>query len=101
MRSTVIAVVLCLSAATAAAQCVAKAPVAGVDRARLELIKTAAADSRTPALPQDDGLPAIQETRSAASSPGPHSHRSGPAMLLAALALMSGIALRRFSARMQ
>lgn len=57
----------------------APAPVHG------ELIKTAAAGTR-------DGMPA-------ASVPRPHENRpqrGGVAMLLAALALMSGIALRRY-----
>ncbi|MBE7941714.1 MULTISPECIES: hypothetical protein [Ramlibacter] len=62
-----------------AAPAPAPAPVHG------ELIKTAAAGTR-------DGMPA-------ASVPRPHENRpqrGGVAMLLAALALMSGIALRRY-----
>ena len=47
------------------------------------------------------GAPVMQ----AAPRPDPeddeHPRRAGPAMLLAALALMSGIALRRYSARDQ
>jgi hypothetical protein len=100
MRSTVIAVALCLSAAAATAQCVAQAPAAAAERPGPELIRTAAADTRAQALPADDGLPAIDDI-AAAKPAHPYSRRAGPAMLLAALALMSGIALRRLSARMQ
>ena len=100
MRSTVIALALCMSAAAATAQCVAQAPAAAAEAPGPELIRTAAAGTRAQALPADDGLPMIENTAPAKPA-DPYSRRAGPAMLLAALALISGIALRRISARMQ
>jgi hypothetical protein len=100
MRSTVIAIVLCLSAAAAAAQCIPQETIARDMRPAPELIKTSGGDSRTQALPQDDGLPAVTHSPDATPSVE-DSRRTSPEMLFAALALMSGIALRRFSARMQ
>lgn len=57
-----------------------------------ELIKTAAAGTR------DDAPPSARDTVSAraAGDDEDHPRRGGTAMLLAALALMSGIALRRY-----
>ncbi|HXD42000.1 MAG TPA: hypothetical protein VN649_15640 [Ramlibacter sp.] len=101
MRS-VIAIVLCILAASAAAQCPSQAQVAQAARPSPELIKTAAAATHTEqALAAEDGLPAAGDTASATApkSDGKGSHRAGPAMLLAAVALMSGIALRRFLTR--
>ena len=110
MHSSLIAVVLCFATQVAAAQCVDPAPVAqhsrhsgdlikkqpaaatGPARAGGELIKTAAAGTH-------DGPPSITRTAPAvaAATSDDEEHRgSGPAMLLAALALMSAIALRRF-----
>jgi hypothetical protein len=94
MRSSVTAIVFCIFAATAAAQCVTQAPVARVARPGPELIKTASAGM--PAgrdLSAQDEVPVIGET-AAAKDDGKHHRRAGSAMLLAALALMSGIALR-------
>jgi hypothetical protein len=48
-----------------------------------------------------DGPPVMQASPRPEPEPEDRSRRAGPAMLLAALALMSGIALRRFSARNQ
>ena len=62
------------------------APVRG------ELIKTAAAGTR------DDAPPAVT-ARARVNGQQDHPRRGGTAMLLAALALMSGIALRRYGAR--
>jgi hypothetical protein len=118
MRSSVFAVVLCTLAAAAGAQGVTtqpssiapQAPVAApapaMHKARAsthaeqvptssELIKTAGAQ------PQDEVVPspAVRSRRRAHDSDEEHEHRSGLAMLLAALALMTGIALRRYSAR--
>jgi len=116
MYRSLTAVVLCIVTQAAAAQCVAPVPVAQqaaptADQIKKksvvtappvapvhaggELIKTAAAGTH-------DELPGI--TRSAprasvTSAPDDEQrHRGGPGMLLAALALMSGIALRRFGA---
>jgi hypothetical protein len=102
------ALFLCIVAQGAVAQCVApvatttanshpatKAPVHATAAPAQGIIKTAAAG--TP----DDGPPAVRESvretpRNANGQDRPR--RGGTAMLLAALALMSGIALRRFGA---
>lgn len=118
MHSSLTAVVLCIFAQTALAQCVdsrpvtldsrqgtelvmktktAPMPVAGAAvRPGGELIKTAAAGTH--------GAPPIaRETSVRAATAGEETppRRGGPAMLLAALALMSGIALRRYGANKQ
>jgi hypothetical protein len=58
------------------------------------LIKTAAAGTR------DDEPPVAQSAARGSQAQDEHDHprRGGTAMLLAALALMSGIALRRYGA---
>jgi hypothetical protein len=110
MHSSLIAVVLCIATQAAAAQCVDPVPVAqhlrqggdliqkkqatpapGPARAGGELIKTASAGTH-------DGPDATRSAPAVATAtPDDEEHRrSGPAMLLAALALMSAIALRRF-----
>jgi hypothetical protein len=115
MRSPVIAIVLCIFSAAASAQCVAQAPLAAAVRPGGALIKTAiagtgerayktaAAGTGERALPPDDGLPMIRETATATKrgEDQPPRRVAGPAMLLAALAVMSGIALRRYSAPRQ
>ena len=99
------ALVLCMLAQGAIAQCVApaQADAAAIHAATVpatathakthaapELIQTAAAGTR------DDAPPVMHEaTRRGGQD---HPRRGGTAMLLAALALMSGIALRRFGA---
>ena len=114
MRSSVISIVLCVVVKAAAAQCVAQAPAA-VAPATItpvaaaapitiapaakaphtgELIQTAAAGTR-------EGAPAFQATARARPEGEPHPRRTGSAMLLAGLALMSGIALRRLNSRPQ
>jgi hypothetical protein len=57
-----------------------------------ELIKTAAASTR------DDAPPTVRATAANPSGQDHPPRRGGTAMLLAALALMSGIALRRYGA---
>lgn len=109
MRSSVIAIVLCLSAAAANAQAPVGTRVAQPARTGTELIKTSAgahdasaADAQTPAaqgLPIDDGLPTLREAAPAEKPKAKQHRRAGPAMLLAAVAVMSGIALRRYSTR--
>jgi len=108
MRSSVISIVLCVVVKAAAAQCVAPAPaaVAPVAVAPVtiapaakaprtgELIQTAAAGTR-------EGAPAFQPAARARTEGESHPRRTGSAMLLAALALMSGIALRRLNSRPQ
>jgi len=116
MYSSLTAVVLCIFAQTALAQCVdsrpvaldtrpdaeivkktktAPMPVAGAVRPGGELIKTAAAGTH-------DTLPITREVSAGAAAGEEESpRRSGPAMLLAALALMSGIALRRYTSNQQ
>jgi hypothetical protein len=100
MRTTVTAVVLSMFASVAAAQCVAQAPAAGAAQHGPQLIKTATAAAHDQALNPDDGPEALRQTASN-SREKQHPRRTGGAMLLAAVALMSGIALRRFSAGMK
>jgi hypothetical protein len=104
MRSSVISIVLCVMVEAAAAQCVAQAPVAVApitvapvakgQHPGGELIQTAAAGTR-------EGPAAFQPAARATSDNETHPRRTGSAMLLAALALMSGIALRRYNSRQQ
>jgi hypothetical protein len=94
---------LCIVAQGALAQCavptaaaeakphVAAAPAQPGTRPAPELIKTAAAGTR------DDAPPVARESTRNANGQD-HPRRGGTAMLLAALALMSGIALRRYGA---
>lgn len=116
MQREVAAIVLCILAQAACAQCVAtptaaaaqahavpvsetvradgtSAPPAKAKPVRAELIKTAAAGTRD----EDDDAPPAMTARAHANRPD-HPRRGGTAMLLAALALMSGIALRRYGA---
>lgn len=113
MYSSLTAAVLCIVTPAAAAQCVAPVPVAqharpsadlikktgktvaparAAPNAGGELIKTAAASTHDAVRSAPRSAPAAA---AAAPEEDPH-RRGGPAMLLAALALMSGIALRRF-----
>lgn len=101
MQRHIAAIALCIFAQGAIAECVAtpaitKAHPAAQTQAqppaRAELIKTAAAGTR------DETPPAIHPTARAQDEGQDHPRRGGTAMLLAALALMSGIALRRYGA---
>ena len=116
MYSSLTAVVLCIVSQGALAQCVdsrpaaldtrpdaelakksrtAPIPTAGAVRTGGELITTAAAGTH-------DAAPiAREDSASAIAGEGEPARRGGPAMLLAALALMSGIALRRYGANDQ
>lgn len=117
MHHRLVAIVLCIFASAAGAQCVAPvstdakagagvikvAPLAKAAPAAHtggELIKSAAAGTRDePGAPLQhavlvQGAPPLHDTPE-------HPRRSGTAMLLAALALMSGIALRRSSSHHQ
>lgn len=113
MQSPLIAVVLCIFANAASAQCTAStiAPSSTANdivkvshvvntsapaRNGGELIKTAAAGTRDEPVVMRDTAPVRPATLHANDSDEPK-HRSGTGMLLAALALMSGIALRRSS----
>jgi hypothetical protein len=96
MRSPVISIVLCGFVQAATAQC-APATQIGESAARpeSELIKIAAAGSR-------EGQAVLRAAPAPHSNVEPKRHRkAGTAMLLAALALMSGIALRRYTAPRQ
>ena len=111
MHSSLIAVVLCILAQGSAACIttaddtqqragpskahVAKVQSAGPARPGAELITTAAAGTR--------GAPtALRAAPLASAQPDEeHPRRAGPPMLLAALALMAGIALRRYGAGSQ
>lgn len=116
MHSSLTAVVLCLLTQTAAAECAMTASLAGnaqpahpimtvsstaatpAMRGSGALIKTAAAGTHdTPA--QARATPA-RPTQSA-NAHDDHPPRSGTAMLLTAIALMSGIALRRYGSNTQ
>jgi hypothetical protein len=108
MHRSLTAVLLCIFAQAAAAQCEAPAPAAqevrhGADLAKNkpvppgttakgELIKTAAAGTH------DEVRPTVRSAPTGRTAEHDEHRRGGPAMLLAALALMSGIALRRFGA---
>ncbi|MDB5870804.1 MAG: hypothetical protein JWQ07_246 [Ramlibacter sp.] len=116
MRSTLIAIVLCACSAAASAQCLASNPTTAaaplpdstqptavkhptgqaVTEARPapELIKTAGAQTH-------DGSPSMQASPARSRPAGERPVRTGTAMLLAALALMSGIALRRYTSHDQ
>jgi hypothetical protein len=109
MQRELAAIVLCVFAQAASAQCTAAAvtPTAQTDNNATtqtaarpgkagggELIKTAAAGTR------DDAPPSARSTVSQhAGQDEDHPRRGGTAMLLAAIALMSGIALRRYGNR--
>jgi hypothetical protein len=94
MYSSLTAVVLCICSQAALAQCVDSRPVGGAVRGG-ELITTAAAGTH-------DAAPIALEKSASATAGEEETHRrGGPAMLLAALALMSGIALRRYGANDQ
>lgn len=102
MRNSVIAIVLCFFAAAASAQCVAQAPAAGTEQPEAGMIKTAATPSQAQQkLPMDDGPPVLTEAAPPATSSEQEPRRAGPAMVLAAVAAMSAIALRRYGSRMQ
>ena len=111
MHSPLTAVVLCISALSVSGTCMAaeartetrsaviaptKAIVAiptatAAPRQGTELIKSAAASTR------DDAPPAARDTAARKDGDG-QPRNGGTGMLLAALALMAGIALRRFGA---
>lgn len=116
MHRQLAAIALCMFAQGALAQCVAASATVNPTTAtpvvaatahpvraaaatqeahapRAELIKAAAASTR------DDAPPPVRSAAPAATDDSDHPRRGSTAMLLAALALMSGIALRRFGAR--
>jgi len=130
MRSSVIAFLLCASTAAAMGQCVSPKAAALAANKTAAATAAAAAAATTPAVilmaparpaagqvrqgpdlitaagaVTRAGPPVMQATpRPASTGSDPddeRSRRAGPAMLLAALALMSGIALRRYGARDQ
>jgi hypothetical protein len=99
MHTLLPSIVFCVLAQTAAAQCVNPATAAPANpqaHPTAELISTAAASTRdAPALHRTS----VTETAKASPGNGEERHRpTRSAMLLAAVALMSGIALRRASA---
>ncbi len=135
MQRSLIAVVLCIAAQVAAADCVTAAPAAPESRGGAdtlvktsteargesdalvktsvsalpaapkvqarnggELIKTAAAGTRDPGDGPRAGAAIARTSAQHTQAVEEEPQRSGTAMLLAALALMSGIALRRFGA---
>lgn len=96
MHRLPITIVLFLAAHVASAQCVNSTPPAVAAAAaphKMELIKTAAAETRGTAIATMS--PAAGQDEAATTG---RRRRTGPAALLAALALMAGIALRRSSA---
>jgi hypothetical protein len=117
MNHSLTAVVLCIAMqAAAAAQCDAPAPVLQHSRAGTDLVrKSTQVAAPSPASAQHSGGELIKTASAgthdevpglargtplavASAQQDEQHHRGGPAMLLAALALMSGIALRRFGA---
>ena len=90
MHSPLNAVVLCLFTQVAAAQCADVAPATAETRSKpgVELIKTAAAGTH-------DAVPVARATPAKASSDDESPKHGSTVTLVAALALMSGIALRR------
>jgi hypothetical protein len=110
MHSPMTAVVLCVFVQAAAAQCVAPVPVAQDARNGAAVVrKTSAAEAavrpaggeliKAAAAGTHDELPAVTRSSPPARADADDSQRrGGPAMLWAALALMSGIALRRYGA---
>ena len=118
MHSSLTAIVLCIFAQSAAAQCVDTAllaqgarPASAVTntskvmtpaaaRSGGELITTAAAGTHDAARRTHETPQAARSTPTAPANEDDRP-RSGTAMLLAAVALMSGIALRRYSANQQ
>ena len=129
MHRPLIAAVLCICAATAGAQCVGNAPVAQdaakgaqVIKASVvaapgapaptppthpaakpggQLIKAAAAGTHDEPRMARDSTSITRGTHKRLQDGEDHPRRGGTAMLLAALALMSGIALRRYSSHGQ
>ncbi len=110
MHSSLIAVVLCILAQASVA-CIPTADAAQqpVASTRTHVITT---QTPTPALPGAELITTVAAGTRDARVPRPalrpstppdeeHPRRAGPAMLLAALALMSGIALRRYGAGSQ
>jgi hypothetical protein len=114
MRTLLTSLALCALASAAGAQCTAapqaKAPT---DRGDLEWIRTANAAPNAPAVRQASGGPMIRVaareehprptpvasvSKAGAAPAEPPPRRSGSAMLLAVLAVMTGIALRRAGA---
>ena len=113
MHQLLTSIVLCLVAHTAAAQCVDTAPLAAQVHAGADLVRTTATTGAAP-LPRPAGGDLIKTAaagpREVALRPSPsvsgppqpqpadeedESRRTGPAMLIAALAVMTAIALRR------
>ncbi|AEG92176.1 hypothetical protein [Ramlibacter tataouinensis] len=99
MKAPILAMVLCIFAPLAAAQCAAASTpaAAGPLRGGADLIKTSTAVVREPAVlrtaaVQREVAPVQRETAAA------QEERNDPALLWVALALMSGIALRRHGA---
>jgi hypothetical protein len=122
MQSSLIAVVLCLFANAADAQCLRSAPSAAdpgqamdmirvstmtvpahpVSRTGGDLITAAAASTRHEPGTAREGAVIVRASPAKAEEEGEESpRRGGTAMLLAALALMSGIALRRYGSNGQ
>lgn len=115
MQREVAAIVLCILAQAASAQCVATTTADAADVNAVPVTETVRADG-TPAVPaakkpahgeliktaaagtRDDDAPAAMTARAHPNGAQDHPRRGGTAMLLAALALMSGIALRRYGA---
>jgi hypothetical protein len=110
MHSSLTAAVLCIFVHAASAQCAPAAPVVHDAAAAVDTTRTPGATAPAAATPRPGGVlikaaaagtrdaPVMRETAQRAPAGEDHPRRGGTAMLLAALALMSGIALRRFGA---
>ncbi len=95
MNILLTSIVLCLAVQTASAQCVNSAPAAaGEVPQQAELIKTAAGATRHESALRQSPMPTSREKSGSDERRG----RTGVGIVLAAVAVMSGIALRRASA---
>jgi hypothetical protein len=105
MRNSVIAIVLCVLAAAAGARCVEQALAPGVEQAggavMTKASATTAAAGTQQELPMDDGPPVTRASAPQEESDEQQPRGTGTAMVLAAVAVMSGIALRRYGSRMR
>jgi hypothetical protein len=110
MYRSLTAVLLCIFTQAAAAQCAASVPIAQeAQQGAATAHKTQAASAtaaahtggaliKTAAAGTHDDAPVARAAPPARAAEDDAHRRGGPAMLFAALALMSGIALRRFGA---
>lgn len=93
MHRLLTSIIFCLVAHTAAAQCVAAVPPAAPARQGGELISMAAASTHD--APSIRKVSATAARAQAQATDDGQPRRTGPGMMLTAVAIMSAIALRR------